>query len=67
MATTADVMGEQRAFPVCGCRYCPNAHLRSVKPYCTFGDGEEWYELPTPLIDGVFPAWCPLTKIIEVA
>lgn len=58
-------VGRQKSFPVCGCRYCPNAHLRHDPPYCAF-DGEEAGEILEEKYiknDGVFPVFCPLDFI----
>lgn len=54
------IHGKQKAFPICGCRYCPAARLRRPIPVCDFFEGDETIPLPMPLVDGVFPKFCPL-------
>jgi hypothetical protein len=57
-------MSEQRAFPICGCRYCPAARLRRPIPVCDW-EGDAVEVLPLPLVDGEFPDFCPLPRMPE--
>jgi len=55
----------QKAFPICGCRYCPNAHLRHAPPYCGEDGADAGEVLDERFLkeDGVFPDFCPLDNM----